>query len=321
MKDFEVRKKILVILKDKDKEFVSGEAISRKLGFSRAYLWKQIKRLRQEGYEIKAVPRRGYSLVSLPDKIYGYELADINAEVLGKRNIYYYESIGSTNDIAYKLAEDGAMEGSVVISESQVSGRGRMRRKWDSPHGGIYLSIILRPEMDIEELPCITLVSALAVVRAVKRICPLDVKIKWPNDVLIGGRKVCGILTEVKAQPGMVDFLILGIGINVNIKKQDIPAEATSLKIEAEEHIDRKRLLGYMLEEIEKIYQCLIKEGFSSIRQECKENLMMLNKRVTINDYNRAVEGVALDIDEKGLLILQTDDGKCRRIFSGDVKQ
>ena len=321
MKEFEVKKRIIGFFRETEGNFISGEEISGVLGFSRACAWKYIKKLRDDGYVIEAVPHLGYRFKSAPDKIYGYDVSSgLRTKAIGKKPIYYYDSIDSTNDRAYELAESGEPEGTIVIAETQTRGKGRMGRKWVSPaSGGIYASIILRPDMETDEIPAITLIAAMAVIRAIKKICALEAGMKWPNDILIGGKKVCGILTEIKAQPDIVDFLVLGIGVNVNTSFKKLPPEATSLRIESSRRMDRTEFIRRMLEELERVYSKFRKEGFASLREECKTLSLILGEWVKISEHHRSIEGLAVDIDEKGALIIRTEGGIFQRVFSGDV--
>ncbi|MFH1552415.1 MAG: biotin--[acetyl-CoA-carboxylase] ligase [Candidatus Omnitrophota bacterium] len=321
MKEFDIEKRIIGFFRKDEVGFISGEDISGALGVSRACVWKYIKKLRESGYVIEAVPHLGYRLKSVPDRLYGYEISEgLETETIGRKSVYYYENIGSTNDRAYELAESGQPEGTLVIAETQTHGKGRIGRKWVSPKtGGIYMSLILRPDVETDEVPTITLVAAAAFIRAIKKTCELETRIKWPNDILVGGKKLCGILTELKAQPDRVDFLVLGIGINVNTPAKKLPPEGTSLKIELSRHVSRAELIRCMLEEFEKDYVRFKKEGFASLREECKELSLVLGRHVKVTEHHRSIEGLATDIDEKGALIIRTDTGRLQRVFSGDV--
>jgi len=321
MSDVKIKKEILRFFYENKNEYVSGEEISASLGFSRASLWKHINKLRLDGYLIEAVPHLGYTLKSTPDKMYAYDISrGLTTDIIGKQKIWHYESLKSTNNRAYELAEKGEPEGTLVVAETQTSGKGRLGRKWISPKsGGIYFSLILRPDMESDKVPVITLVAAVSIQRAIKKICDIDAGIKWPNDILIDEKKVCGILCEIKAQPDMVDFLILGVGINVNTPLKKLPAEATSLKNESSRSVSRRKLMRQILTEIEKDYIKMKKEGFISLREECKKLSTVLNKRITVKEYSSSFEGIAKDIDEKGALIVKKKDGSRKRVFSGDV--
>ena len=321
MNEYEIKKKIIGFFRGNEASFISGEDISNELGFSRASVWKYINKLREEGYNVEAVSNLGYKLISSPDKLYGYDFSNgLKTKNIGKKSIYHYDSIDSTNDKAYELAEGGEPEGTLVIAEAQTKGKGRIGRKWLSPRaGGVYVSLILRPDTETDEVPAVTLIAALSIIRAIKKTCGLEAKMKWPNDIFISGKKVCGILAEMKAQPDRVDFLVLGIGINVNTSGKKLPPEGTSLKSEAGSSVSRSELLRNVLLEIEKDYTKFRKEGFAALRDECKKFSMVIGENVKIDEHNRQVKGLAVDIDEKGALAIKLKDGSIKRVFSGDV--
>ncbi len=321
MEEFKIKQKIIGFFDKKREKFVSGEEISDLLGFSRAYLWKHINKLREEGYEIEAVPHLGYRLKRKPDKVYGYEIPHkIKTKSFGKNRIYHYETIASTNDKAYELAEKGGSEGTIVVAETQTSGKGRMGRIWVSPKCvGLYMSIILRPDLRADEVTAINLVAGVSVASAINKISLLDAKIKWPNDVFIKDRKVAGVLAEMKAQPDKVEFLVLGIGINLNTSLKKLPEIGTSLKHEGSKNIDRTEFMAGVLAELEKNYITFQKEGFKALRKTCKKMSNVLGEKIKITDHGRIVEGVAKDIDTNGSLIVRCDNGRLERIFSGDV--
>ncbi len=313
--------KILTFFRKNKEQYVSGEDISQSLEVSRAYVWKYMSKLRDDGYAIDAVPHLGYRIRSVPDKLFGYEIKNgLKTRTIGKKEVYHYETTDSTNNRAYELAEQGEPEGTVVVAESQTHGKGRIGRKWVSPKGGgIYMSLILRPDVEIDEVPSVTLVAAVAITRAIKNIIGINARIKWPNDIFYSEKKVCGILTEIKAQPGRVDFLILGVGINVNTTVGKLPAGSTSLKHETGYPINRAQLMRCILEELEKYYKKFRKEGFASLRPECKKLSSVLGENVKIKEHHKVVKGKAVDIDSKGALIVKDNKGQRRRIFSGDV--
>jgi len=322
MKEYDAKKKILVFFRKNEGKHVSGEEISHAMGFSRAGAWKYISKLREDGYNISAVPNRGYCLESGPDKVYGYDIAGLlNTKVIGKRSIHHYDKIDSTNSKAYELAETGVDEGTIVIAESQTHGRGRLGRKWVSPEpGGVYMSIILRPDLGTDEIPAITIVAAGAVARTIKKVCGLDPGIKWPNDILINGKKICGILTEIKAQPDMVDFLVLGIGVNVNTSSEKLPEGSASLKELTLRTVDRAHFIRILLEELEHDYLKFNTEGFSPLREGCKALSIVIGRKVEVTEHHRRVKGEAIDIDEKGALVVKNSEGDLQRVFSGDVE-
>lgn len=303
------------------RKHISGEDISVHLGGSRASVWKYIMELRKDGYRIDAVPNLGYMLVLSPDVLFGYEIKNgLRTERIGKVDIHHYKSITSTNDEAYRLAEAGEPEGVVVIAETQIGGKGRLGRKWVSPkRSGIYMSLILRPDVETDAVPTITLIAALSVAKALNNIDGIDARIKWPNDIMIGSKKVCGILTEMKAQPDRVDFIVLGMGINVNTSRGRLPDSATSIKNVTGKECDRGAIVRRVLEEFEKDYKEFQKGRFAALRKECKKLSLILGKKVEITEHHRKIKGKAVDIDEKGALVVLERDGTLRRVFSGDV--
>ncbi|MGD2278769.1 MAG: biotin--[acetyl-CoA-carboxylase] ligase [Candidatus Omnitrophota bacterium] len=321
MKEIDIKKKILNIFYKNTGSFISGEDISDKLKVSRASVWKYINKIREDGYVIDAVPHLGYRITAVPDKLYGHEISrDLKTKNIGQKNVYHYEHIDSTNNKAYELAESGEPEGTIVVAEAQGKGKGRIGRKWASPKGeGVYMSLVLRPDVETDEIPTITLIAAISAVKAIDEVCSLKPKIKWPNDILVNSKKLGGILTEIKAQPDQVDFLILGIGINVNTHQDKIPRIATSLKNECSKRISRSEVVKRFLENFEKDYTKFKKEGFKSLRNECKSNSSVLGKKVKVTEHHKTLEGEAVDIDQKGALILKLDNGSRQRVFSGDV--
>lgn len=317
--------KILSILRNNTDTYVSGEDICKLSNVSRAAVWKHIEKLRTEGYDIEASPHLGYKLINIPDSLIPDEIRwGLDTKIIG-REIISYKKVGSTNDIAYELAEKGMQEGTVIISEEQTTGKGRHGRKWLSPpNGGIYLSCILRPGIVPTEIPRITLLGAVAVARAVRKASGLSAMIKWPNDILINSRKVCGILTEMKAEQDRVHFIVVGIGINVNTKARYLPRGASSIKEEMcrskmEREVSRVELARYILGFIEEDYFMMKKEGFKPIIEEWRRFSAILGSRVRVVLQNRSFEGLAHDIDDAGALLVRRDSGVIEKVSSGDV--
>jgi len=312
--------RILDFLRKWDGRHVSGEELSELLGISRTAVWKHIEGLRDEGYDIAASPHLGYKLISAPDRLTGIELKwRLNTEMIGKV-IYSYKEIGSTNEAAYDLAVSGEQEGSVVVAEYQTRGRGRLGRKWVSPRGsGAYFSIILRPDILPKEVSSITLFSSLAVAKTIREKTGLTALIKWPNDVLINGGKVCGILTEMNAELDKINFVVLGVGININTKKEVLPEGASSLMAEKGEGISRLEFVRALLLSIDKYYKIFNSGRIADIIEEYKRLSAVLDRRVRINYHNRPISGHVLDVDTEGALILRMDSGLNERILAGDV--
>ena len=230
---------ILKFLKESE-GYVSGEEISRRCGMSRAAIWKYMQELRQEGFDVVAVPHLGYKLVATPDKLLPSEIQHgLRTQYLGKK-IIYEDTVPSTMDVAFRLGMEGAVEGTLVCAEGQTKGKGRLGRQWSSPKGkGIYMSVILRPSLPPTEVAQLTLLAAVAVCEAIRRVSGVAARIKWPNDILVENRKLAGILTELSAETDRVRFVVIGIGINVNTSLSVLPPQATSLKEEAQKKISR----------------------------------------------------------------------------------
>ncbi|MFH1062651.1 MAG: biotin--[acetyl-CoA-carboxylase] ligase [Candidatus Omnitrophota bacterium] len=315
-----IETKIIELLKESKNSFVSGEEISRKLNVSRTAIWKHITHLRQCGYEISATPHTGYCLDKVPDKLLADEIRyGLETKVLG-RKIFAYNSAASTNTIAYSLAEQLEAEGALIVAEKQTKGKGRMGRHWVSPQGsGIYMSLILKPKISPAEAGKITLISSVAVAKTIRKITGLAAVIKWPNDVYIGKSKVCGILTEMSAELDRINFIIMGIGININTPKSSLPELATSLFIETGEKINRIMFLQKMLVELEIYYHKLEKGSFAEIIDAWRDLSMTLGKRIKVEWRGQMIQGQAMDIDDMGALIVRDDFGFSHHILSGDV--
>lgn len=302
---------------------VSGQELCRQLGVSRTAVWKAVSQLRENGYEIEAVQNRGYRLLRAPDILTAEELESLSdTEWLGK-NIYSYSTIDSTNTEGKRLAEEGAEHGSVVVAEIQTAGRGRRGHQWSSPKGaGVWFSLILKPDLLPGDASTLTLVAAMAVVKAIGRIPGAQPQIKWPNDVLLSQKKVCGILTEMSAQIDYVNYIVTGIGINV--RPQAFPEECarTATSLEQELGIlpmSRAELLQAVLEEFERYYQRYMQTlDVSLFQQEYHQYLVNKDKQVRVLDPKGAYEGIARGINEKGELLVERE-GKQIIVNSGEV--
>ena len=239
------------------------------------------------------------------------------------RTIHYFRQVASTNDIAKELAAKGAREGTVIVTEAQTHGRGRLGREWTSPKGGIYLSIILRPKISPKDTPKLTLTTSVSVARAINRLYDLKAQIKWPNDIQIHGKKVCGILTEATTRGKNTDFVVIGIGVNANIDLTSLPkslrGSTTSLKKELQRKIEREQFLSALLNELESYYNAFAQEKFDSILKEWRSLCSHLGSHVKITSFDETFEGLAVDVDENGALLVRLKDGTTRRVVSGDV--
>ena len=304
---------------------VSGAQLAEQLGISRAAIWSRIEELRELDYDIEASPHFGYRLVSSPDALHADDLlARLGKTKVIGRDIQVFEKTTSTNDVIEKLARDGVKEGVVVFAESQTKGRGRLGRKWISPaHKGLWFSILLRPDLRPQEATQLTVASATALRRAIAVEIGLKPEIKWPNDILIGGKKVAGILTELSAEVDKVRYIILGIGIDANLDANEFPAElkrtATSLKIEAGETISRAELAVTVLRELDFDYARICGGKFSAVADEWESGCATIGKNVTVHIGDRKICGRAESLDDDGALLLRTEHGHLERITGGDV--
>ncbi|KEO84288.1 biotin--[acetyl-CoA-carboxylase] ligase [Tumebacillus flagellatus] len=316
---------ILHMLRETPGGFVSGEAMCQACGVSRTAIWKHIKDLQDAGYQIEAVRNKGYRLVESPDLVTAAEIREGLQTTLIGQSIIYRESLDSTNTLAQQMANQGAPEGTVVIADEQTSGRGRRGRQWFSPpHSGIWMSLILRPELPLAHAAQITLVAAVALCQALSRATGVKAGIKWPNDILFNGKKCCGILTEMHAEFDQIHHLVVGIGINVNIPQADFPDElqsiATSLQAIRGEKLARAEVVRTVLEEFEPLYRRYVNNGgFGSLRDAWKANNITLGNRIVAHTARGDIEGKALDIDEFGVLLMEKDNGEQEKIYSADI--
>jgi BirA family biotin operon repressor/biotin-[acetyl-CoA-carboxylase] ligase len=316
---------ILRLLREHPSAFLSGEEISRRLKVTRTAVWKRMKRLRTLGYEIEASTRSGYRLVRSPDLLTPSEINPLLTTKWIGKTIHYFHTIDSTNSKAYQLALGGAGEGEGVIAESQKKGRGRLGRHWFSPPFlNLYLSVILRPKIPPHQASLITLMAAVATADAIQKYSSLLPLIKWPNDILLGDRKVAGLLNEIHSEIDRIHFVILGIGVNLNMDEKmfsrEIREVATSLKREMGQTISRKAFLQSLLGELERWYTIFLKEGGATVLEAWRERANIKGKRVKVTSFGETLIGVAVDVDSDGALILKMKDGEQKRIVAGDVE-
>lgn len=306
---------------------VSGASLAKDLGVSRAAVWNRIEELRRHGYDIEASPHLGYVLRGSPDALHGDDLmARLPRNRVIGRDVRVFSETTSTNDIIEKLARDGVAEGSVVFAETQTRGRGRMGRQWHSPTGsGLWFSVLLRPRLRPSAATQLTVVSAVAVARAIERETGLRPDIKWPNDIMFGQKKVAGILLELGAELDRIRHATLGIGIDVNVDPAELPAEvrevATSLRSELGRVVDRASLATAVLRELDHLYQRLGDGDFHEIGDDWMRRCSTLGRRVVIHIGDRRVTGRAEALDDEGALLVRTEFGTIERIIGGDVTQ
>jgi BirA family biotin operon repressor/biotin-[acetyl-CoA-carboxylase] ligase len=316
---------ILIALRKAANGSVSGADLSQQLGISRAAIWARIEELRTLGYDIEASPHQGYRLKSSPDVLHADDLLSRldGTQVVG-RDIRVFQETSSTNDIAEKLGRDGVKEGVVVFAETQTKGRGRLGRKWLSPAGkGLWFSLLLRPNLRPQCATQITVATATALARAIRTHTGLTPEIKWPNDILIGGKKTAGILTELSAELDHIKYVIIGIGVDVNLTASDLPPElrpiATSLKIESGQAVLRAALAAVILRELDADYARICNGQFEALADEWEEQCCTLGKNVAIHIGDRQITGRAESLDADGALLVRTQHGHLERIIGGDV--
>ncbi len=331
--------KVLNKLKANMGSYVSGEALSGQLGVSRTAVWKYINELKSQGYIIESSSKKGYRLCEGPEVISAYEIGHrLETRVVGK-DIKYFNEIDSTNTYAKLIAAEGCADGTAVIAEAQTAGRGRLGRGWSSAHKkGIWMSIVLRPLIAPEDIQIMTLAASVAVAKAIERECLVKPGIKWPNDVLLKSKKVCGILTEMNCEIERINFLVLGIGINVNHDMEDFPEAlreiAGSLKEccgegkagESKKEFSRKNIIRGILAELDVIYERLNtgnEEAYAreakQIVDEWKKYSVTIGRTVKAAMKGRELVGVATDITADGRLIIACEDGIIREVMSGEV--
>jgi BirA family biotin operon repressor/biotin-[acetyl-CoA-carboxylase] ligase len=314
---------VLSFLAEAVDEFVSGEAISSKLGLTRAAVWKHVEALRAQGYRIDAIPARGYRLAGVPDRLTPLEIRPLlNTHDLG-RTVHWYEELGSTNDRAKELAEEGAEDGEVVVAEAQTAGRGRRGRGWVSPaRKNLYFSVVLRPDLPPARASELTLVTSVAVCEALRQ-AGVDARIKWPNDLLASGRKIAGILAELAADPDRVQWVVVGVGVNLNARAEDFPAElrgeATSVLLERGQPAPRALFAAACFTALESWLDRHAEGGFAAVRDEWRRSSATLGHEVSVRLDDREVVGTAEDLDEAGALLVRTPAG-LERILSGEVR-
>lgn len=320
----DLRGKLMEAFTNKPDEYLSGQELASLLGCSRTAIWKHIEALRNDGFILEAVRKKGYRIIGVPEKIVSDKiLFGLNTSFVGK-NIHFKESVDSTQTIAQKLALEGAKEGTLVLAEEQVGGRGRLARSWHSPkYKGIWMSLILRPNIPMMKAPQLTLLTAVAVVQAIQQITGVEAHIKWPNDLLVNRKKMTGILTEVQADSDRIHSLIIGIGINVNQQIEDYPLplqeSATSLYMETNKIWDRSLIIQEIMQQVEKLYLLYLEKGFYPIKLLWESYSISIGTTVTANTINGSIKGFAKGITDDGVLMLEDEHGEMHSIYSADI--
>jgi len=320
-----LRTEILSALRQNIGEWVSGEILSERLNVSRTTIWKELKKLQTGGYLIESSTKNGYRFIATPDIVSPEEvLPGLRTDRFGKEHYLYFREIDSTNNYARKLAAEDYPEGTVVVADRQSAGRGRRGRTWYSPEGeGLYLSLILRPRIPLKDLSRLSLVAAAALATTLEEELGLLPQIKWPNDILIKGRKVAGILNEAVTDMDGIEYIVTGIGINVNIRADEFPedfrAPATSLQQELGHTCSRVGLVQGLLYYLEREYEKVVSGDFSPILDKVRKISSVIGKQVRLDDINGVLVGKAIDIDHNGFLCVLDEKGVTHTVMSGEI--
>ena len=309
------------MLRDTD-GYVSGQELCNKFGVSRTAIWKVINQLKEAGYEIEAAQNKGYHLIAAPDVMTEAELESLKNTQWAGCEIYCFDSIDSTNTKAKELAEAGHPSGTLVVADQQTLGRGRRGRSWESPAGtGIFMTLMLKPDINPNNASMLTLVAAMATARAITEVTGEAAQIKWPNDIVMNGKKVVGILTEMSAQFDYINHIVVGIGINVHNEEfpEEIAKTASSLLLECGHRIHRASLIEAFLEEFERLYAAYLEtEDMSGLQKEYDSLLVNRGRQVRVLDPKEPFEGKAMGITKKGELIVDTWESR-KLVSSGEV--
>lgn len=318
------RNKLIHLLANNKDKYISGQQLSEQLNISRSAIWKQMKNLEKAGYHIEGKSKLGYRVLKFPDSLNEYTLQwGLETSWLGK-NIIHKDSVTSTQQLAHKVAQEQAVHGTIIIADEQTEGKGRMNREWHSVNKkGIWLSMILRPSILPYLAPQLTLLTATVLADAIQSYAKIRPQIKWPNDILIGDKKVAGILTEMQAEQDQIQYVIIGIGINVNQKMGDLPKsiehKATSLQIETNKEWDMKKLLQNILVHFEERYMTYIDNGFPNVKNKWESYGYKIGKPIWIKTLNKRWQAIFLGIAEDGALLTQTNEGEIKKIYSAEI--
>lgn len=303
-------------------DYVSGDHMGARLNVSRTAVWKCLKQLEQMGYRFEKLKGKGYRLKDVPDRLYPWEVERyLHTRLLG-RSIVYNDSVDSTNALAFKLALSGCPEGTCVIAERQDSGRGRLQRTWHSPYAkNLYLSVVLRPRMHPADVYPLTFISSLAVYDTLRQ-AGVEARLKWPNDVLVLTKKISGTLIELSTEADAVRFVIIGIGLNVNMDKgdmhEDIRGTATSMRMEAKNHFERSRVCGILLDNLERHYDTIRQQGVTEICRLWEKSARVKGTFMEITQMDRIYRGICEGIDRDGAILIR-QNGRVSRVIAGDV--
>lgn len=319
-----MKEQIIAYFRESPNSFISGQELSDRLGCTRTAVWKHIQELRSQGYRFESVPRRGYRLAIEPDKLSAARVLAACGPLDIVTELKLHDTLDSTQSEAHRLAAGGAPHGTLVIADSQSAGRGRHGRAWYSPAGqGVWMSLLVRPALPLLFAPQMTLVTVVALCRTVRQKLQLDAGIKWPNDLLVHGRKFSGILVDSTGEDELVRYMVIGVGIDCNLTGEDYPPEltdkATSLFIETGRRLDRTQLIADFLAEFDALYNVYMSSGFGVIRSLWESLSITLGQQVSIRQGETRIEGIAEAMDEAGALLVRRADGTLSRVYSGET--
>jgi BirA family biotin operon repressor/biotin-[acetyl-CoA-carboxylase] ligase len=318
------RNKLIELLANNQDDYISGQVLSDKLKISRSGIWKHMKELEKDGYTIEGKSKKGYRILSYPDKLSENTLQwGLNSKWIGKRIIHKH-STPSTQIIAHQAASEGASHGTVIIADEQTEGKGRMDRHWHSDKGnGIWLSIIVRPEILPYQAPQLTLLTATVLADVLRKFASVTSLIKWPNDILINNRKTAGILTEMQAEQDRIQYVVIGIGINVNQEESDMPKDiahrATSLKIETNQHWQLRELVQHILITFENTYDSYMKNGFPEIKDKWESFGFKIGENISIKTMRNEWDATFIGIAADGALLTKSADGTIKKLYSAEI--
>ncbi|MDD2972912.1 MAG: biotin--[acetyl-CoA-carboxylase] ligase [Lachnospiraceae bacterium] len=317
-----MKTKILILLRNAT-DYISGQELCEELGVSRTAVWKVMNQLKEEGYIINSIQNKGYKIEHIPDVMTKSEIASRLGTRWAGRNLYCYEEVGSTNMIAKKKAEESEPHGTLIVADKQTTGRGRRGRSWESPAGtDIYMTLSLKPEFTPDKASMLTLVMAQAVTNAIEEASGLSSGIKWPNDIVVNGKKVCGILTEMSAELDYIHYVVIGVGINVNLPEvsEELKVTATSLFIEGRKKIMRAQIIERVMHYFEEYYELFLQtEDLSGLLNVYNHSLVNCDREVRVLDPKGEYIGTARGINELGELLVEKAEGEIVRVYAGEV--
>ena len=317
-----MKTKILTLLRNTS-DYISGQELCEKLGVSRTAIWKVMNQIKEEGYVVDSVQNKGYKIQAIPDIITKSEIASRLGTKWAGKSLYCFDEVDSTNIVAKKKAEEGAEHGTLIVADKQSAGRGRRGRSWESPAGkDIYMTIMLKPEFTPDKASMLTLVMALAATRAVQDVTQLSCSIKWPNDIVVNGKKICGILTEMSAELDYIHYVVIGIGINVNLEvmPDEIKENATSLLLESKKKILRAHIIERVMHYFEQYYEMFLQtEDLSMLLKAYNGYLINQDKEVCVLDPKEEYTGIAQGINSQGELLVKKENGEIVQVYAGEV--